>query len=157
MVRTPLNIALEVKMLREAIEDRGVNGDLQGNVTGNLTAASGADLAINGATGKDVKVKLTDAAGARKLEVIDSADTLVFSVDSDGNVIANKFIGPGNYATAALVGTPPTNAQMITAFGAVSGNAGVTGIYNDSSAPTKIYSCACNGAKYAATLMTDGV
>lgn len=69
-------------------------GNLVGNVTGtSITATSGQHLAINGATGKDIKFNLTDAAGARKIIVYDSGEAAVFSIDSDGTVTGVTFVG----------------------------------------------------------------
>lgn len=58
-----------------------------------ITPATGQDLIILGKTGKDIKNKLTDADGARKWMVIDSADAEVFSIDSNGNAAGTKFTG----------------------------------------------------------------
>lgn len=49
-----------------------------------ITPEAAKDLVLQGVTGKDILVNLTDAAGARKLKVIDSGTSEVFSIDSNG-------------------------------------------------------------------------
>ncbi|MDP3058273.1 MAG: hypothetical protein Q8N36_02315, partial [bacterium] len=59
----------------------------------NITATAAQHLTILGVTGKDIIVKLTDASGARKLLIKDSADATVASIDSDGKFIGVNFTG----------------------------------------------------------------
>lgn len=59
----------------------------------NITATAAQHLTILGVTGKDIIVKLTDASGARKLIIKDSADATVASIDSDGKYIGVNFTG----------------------------------------------------------------
>jgi hypothetical protein len=54
----------------------------------NITATTGSDLTIAGATGKDIKFTLTDANGARKVIVYDSGAVAVLDIDSNGKVKA---------------------------------------------------------------------
>lgn len=121
-------------------------------ITGNLTQA-GANLLITAVAAKDIVVKLGDAIGAKKLIITDSADATVASIDSNGKIIAGADATGGvttNFGTKALSGTAPTNAEMITAFGAVASNAGAVGVYEDSSGGDKVYACVCNGVRWYA-------
>ena len=68
-----------------------------------LTAKTGSDLVITNATGKDLKVEFSDAAGARKLIFYDSDDQEVGSIDSNGLITA-----AGGFA-GALVGNVTGN------------------------------------------------
>lgn len=123
-----------------------ING---GDLVGDVTAATGTDLVLTGVTGKDIVVKLTDAAGARKLIIKDSADATVASIDSDGVVTASKLVGPVPYAHATT-GAAPTSAQLISAFGAAATvGSGFRGIFKDDTASTgKTYLVICDGAAY---------
>lgn len=67
--------------------------DLTGNslgideiITAALTAKTGSDVLITNAAGKDIKVKFSDAAGARKWIFYDSADAELGSMDSNGKL-----------------------------------------------------------------------
>lgn len=57
--------------------------------TNSITPEASTDLSINGVTGKDIKIILTDASGARKLKIIDSGAAEVASIDSNGLITAN--------------------------------------------------------------------
>lgn len=129
-----------------------------GDMTGSVTAATGTDLVLNGVTGKDVIVKLTDAAGARKLIVKDSADAVVASIDSDGNVIATKVTAKGPYAESATAGAPSA-ATLISAFGAVATvGAGFRAQYKDTTASTGVlYDVGCDGTNYWTIAATKAV
>jgi hypothetical protein len=81
---------------------------------GSLTAATGADLTIQAATGKEIKMLLTDAAGARKFEVLDSGSAVVFSVDSDGNVTATTVAAA---FTGNLTATTGADLQITSVSG----------------------------------------
>lgn len=76
-----------------------------------LAAKSGNDLVLTAATGKDIKFKLTDAAGQRGFYIYDSGDVAVFSTDSDGNVTATK-------VTASFVGDIQYNDDATHDYGA---------------------------------------
>jgi hypothetical protein len=101
-----LNAPAEIRKLNEdlvtALTEFLQSPVLAANVIGSIEAAAGADLVLTGATGKEVKVKLTDAAGARKFEVLDSADVVIFSVDSDGDVV---FTGATGTLTGDVIGS----------------------------------------------------
>lgn len=56
--------------------------------TNSITPEAATDLSINGVTGKDIKIILTDASGARKLKIIDSGAVEVATIDSNGVVTA---------------------------------------------------------------------
>lgn len=132
----------------------GFAGALTGNVTGDLTKGS-TDLAITAASAKDIKVKLGDAAGAKKVSFIDSADAEQASLDSDGLFTAKKLKGNLPIATAAAA---PGEAGMISAFGAIANNAGFVGVYIDSTAETgSTYLVSCDGVKYYATDLASDV
>lgn len=49
-----------------------------------LTAATGSNLTINNATGKDIEFVFTDAAGERSVLFVDSAAATVCKIDSNG-------------------------------------------------------------------------
>lgn len=127
---------------------------------GNLTATSGANLLISAVTGKDIVLKLTDANGARKLSLTDSADAEQFKVDSNGNVTATKFtgaiVGTHPYAHTSTSGAP-TSAECISAFGAVATvGAGFIGVYKDDATDGKTYFVICDGAAYHTLEATAG-
>lgn len=63
-------------------------------VVTNITATASQNLTILGVTGKDILVKLTDANGARKFLIKDSADETVASIDSNGVITATSIVGP---------------------------------------------------------------
>lgn len=54
------------------------------SVTSPLFTATAVDVAVSAPAGKDVIVKLGDAAGANKFSIIDSASAEVFNIDSNG-------------------------------------------------------------------------
>jgi hypothetical protein len=54
------------------------------SVTSPLFTASAVDVAVSAPAGKDVIIKLGDAAGANKFSIIDSASAEVFNIDSNG-------------------------------------------------------------------------
>lgn len=62
-------------------------------VVTNITATTGQHLSLVAVTGKDIIMKLTDASGARKFLIKDSADATVASIDSDGNITGTLFTG----------------------------------------------------------------
>lgn len=64
-------------------------------VAATITAATGGDLVIANAAGKDIKVEFSDAAGARKIIFYDSADAEIGSIDSNG-----LFTAAGGFAGA---------------------------------------------------------
>jgi hypothetical protein len=70
-----------------SIDSNGVLTAVQG-ILNTINAATGQHLAINGVTGKDIKFKLTDNAGARKLILLDSDDAEVVTIDSNGVLTA---------------------------------------------------------------------
>lgn len=72
-----------------------------------LTANSWIIKEIQGMTGNDVVVILTDAAGARGFAVLDSGEVVQFKVDSDGNVTTNTITA--NLVTASFVGDLTSN------------------------------------------------
>lgn len=80
--------AMEVK-LGDLLQSIG-----EGLVVIPITPEAGEDLVLSGVTGKDIKLKLTDAAGARKILVYDSGNVAVANIDSDGKITAVEFIGP---------------------------------------------------------------
>lgn len=114
-----------------------------------VQAPAGEDLTIQGRTGKDIILKLPDAAGARKVIIKDSADETVGSIDSNGVFTASQFVGPVPYAHSDTDGAP-TNAELISAFGAVATvGAGFRGVFKDDHAVTgKRYLIICDGAAY---------
>jgi hypothetical protein len=138
-----------------------------GEVTIPITPATGEDLVLQGVTGKDIKLKLTDAGGSRKVEILDSSDNVVMSIDSDGNIIGTLFTGNvvGNingrcrttYAHTDTDGAP-SNAECISAFGAAATvGAGFIGIYKDDHASGKTYVCVSNGTAYDVAELTAAV
>jgi hypothetical protein len=95
------------------IDSNGVVTGLQA-VVNTLNAAASTHLAINGVTGKDVKVKLTDASGSRKLIILDSSDAEVATIDSNGDIVATSI-------TASVVGDVTGNLTgSVTAINDVS-------------------------------------
>ena len=91
-----LSVVKAIKKLIEAMQENSLSVgviSLTELITTKLSAASGSHLEIEGATGKDIKFKLTDAAGARKVYILDSADATVVSIDSDGTVTGVSFVG----------------------------------------------------------------
>ena len=76
-------------------------------ITATLTAATGSDLLITNAAGKDIKVEFTDAAGARKIIFYDSADAEIGSIDSNG-----LFTAAGGFA-GTLTGNVVGNVSGI--------------------------------------------
>lgn len=123
-------------------------------VVTNITATASQHLTLIGVTGKDIIAKLTDAAGARKFIIKDSADAEVASIDSDGNIIANKVTAKGPYAESAIAGAPSA-ATLISAFGAAATvGKGFTAEYKDTTASTGVlYAVGCDGANYWAVPM----
>lgn len=131
-----------------------------------ITAATGKDLLINPATGKDVKIKLTDAAGGRKVIIYDSGETAVVEIDSDGKIKAVSFTGAvigdvtGNltgdlavYAEAETTGAP-TQAELVTEFGAANTHEpGIVGVFDDSAG--KSYIVATDGTSYQIVTMAE--
>jgi hypothetical protein len=139
-----------------------------------ITAATGKDLLINPATGKDVKIKLTDAAGARKVIIYDSGETAVVEIDSDGEIKAVSFTGAvigdvtgnltgdvtGNltgdlavYAEAETTGAP-TQAELVTEFGAANTHEpGIVGVFDDSAGES--YIVATDGTSYQIATMAE--
>lgn len=67
-----------------------------------LTATAATDLTLAGVATKDVISKLGDTAGARAFKVTDSADAVVHSVDSDGNVKLKGFTSTRNAADNSM-------------------------------------------------------
>lgn len=146
-------------------------------ITAALTAKTGSDLLITNASGKDLKVKFSDTAGARKLIFYDSADAEIGSWDSNGLITAaGGFAGAltgnvtgnltgnvtGNingqcrtsYAHTETTGAP-TNAECVSAFGAAATvGSGFIGIYKDDAAEGKTYVCVSNGATYSVAELT---
>lgn len=150
-------------------------------ITAALTAKTGSDLIITNSAGKDLKVKFSDAAGARKLIFYDSADAEIGSMDSNGLfTAAGGFAGAltGN-VTGNLTGNvtgnvtgningqcrttyahtdtsgAPTNAECVSAFGAAATvGAGFMGIYKDDGAAGKVYVCVSNGTTYSVAELT---
>lgn len=118
-------------------------------VVTNITATASQNLTLIGVTGKDIIVKLTDAAGARKFLIKDSADATVASIDSDGNIIANMVTAKGPYASSATDGAP-TAAECVAAFGAAATvGAGFRAQYKDTTASTGVlYDVMCDGTDY---------
>lgn len=113
-----------------------------------ITAASGKDLEIYLATGKDGKIIMTDTAGARDLGIINSSEVKVISMDSAGTIKAKKIVAPISYATAATDGAP-TNAECISAFGAAATvGAGFIGVLQDTETDGVSYLCVSNGTNY---------
>lgn len=106
------------------IDSNGVITGVQA-VVNTINAAASTDLAINGVTGKDIKVKLTDASGSRKLIVLDSADAEVCTIDSNGNIVAagitSTLVGD---VTGNLTGSVTNIADVAIDFAA--GHADVT-------------------------------
>jgi hypothetical protein len=132
----------------------GFVGALTGNVTGDVTKGS-TDLAITAASAKDIIVKMGDASGAKKVSFIDSADAEQASLDSDGLFTAKKLKGNLPIATAAAA---PSEAGMISAFGAIAASAGLLGVYIDSTAEAgSTYLITCDGVKYYATDLASDV
>jgi hypothetical protein len=174
MALTPFQIDLLNTMNPAAMDVK--LGDLlaaieAGEVTIPITPATGEDLVLQGVTGKDIKLKLTDAAGSRKVEILDSSDNVVMSIDSDGNIIGTLLTGnvTGNvtgdingkcrtiYAHTDTDGAP-SNAECISAFGAAATvGAGFIGIYKDDHASGKTYVCVSNGTAYDVAELTAAV
>lgn len=127
-------------------------------VTGVITALTGEDLELQGVTGKDIVLKLTDASGARSVKVLDSADATVASIDSDGNIIATKITAKVPYAESATGGVPSA-ATLIAAFGAAATvGAGFKAQYKDTTASTGVlYDVGCDGTNYWVTAKTKAV
>lgn len=132
----------------------GFVGNLTGNVIGDLTPT--ADLAITAASAKDVIVKLGDAVGAKKLIVKDSANAEQGSLNSDGLLTVKNIVGNLKFGTADTSGAP-TAAEMASAFGAVTGQAGAVGVFLDSGAEGKTYLCICDGVAWHTIEGTVGV
>lgn len=88
---------MQVKELLDFLEARDLVANSLGVdelITAALTAKASNHLTITGVTGKDIKLKLTDAAGARKIIVLDSADAEVGTIDSNGVfTAAGGFVG----------------------------------------------------------------
>ncbi len=174
MVRSnvPVNSAAEIKKLREAIGARDLLANslsMDALVAATITAIAGRDIQINGVTGKDIKFKLTDAAGARKIIILDSADAEVGSIDSNGvftsvggfaGALTGNVTGNVNgqcrttYAHSDTDGAP-TNAECVSAFGAAATvGAGFIGIYKDDHESGKTYVCVSNGSAYGVSELT---
>lgn len=142
-------------------------------VVTNITATASQHLTIVAVTGKDIIAKLTDANGARKVLFKDSADETVASIDSNGVITGSSIVGPltgnstgthtgpvagdvtgdltgvlNNHETGDTTGAP-TNAELITAFGAVAEVAnGIVGSFTDTHASGKTYIVINNGTAY---------
>ncbi len=104
-----------------SIDSNGVITGLQA-VVNTINAVTGQHLAINGVTGKDIKFKLTDADGARKVIVLDSADAEIVTIDSNGVVIATG--GVTADLTGNVTGSLINNADAAVDF--ASGHADYT-------------------------------
>lgn len=160
-------------------ERQGIN--LIDLVCETITASEGKDLEVYNATGKDVVITFTDAAGARKLLIVDSDAQTVGYWDSNGKIYAAGGLEgalTGN-VTGNLTGNvtgnvtgningqcrttyahsdtdgAPTNAECIAAFGAAATvGAGFIGIYKDDHASGKEYVCVSNGTTYSVSELT---
>ncbi len=115
-------------------------------VVTNITATASQHLTILGVTGKDIIMKLTDAAGARKVLIKDSADDTVASIDSDGIGTFTKVVAPIPTASGDIEGAP-TNAECVAAFGAAA--IGKQGIYVDTHESGKTYLCIASATAYS--------
>lgn len=124
-------------------------GAVEGNVTGNLTAASAAHLTIaNAAADKNIVLNIGDNAGATKLSITDSDDAEVASITSNGEIDGSAMIAPLKYAAAETTGAP-TNAECVSTFGAAATvGAGFIGVIQDSAADGVSYLCVSNGTNY---------
>lgn len=101
-----------------------------------ITAQSTKDLSIYLATGKDGKIYLTDAAGARKIIVYDSGSVAVFDIDSNGKVTAaGGFVGD---LTGDVIGdlAAASASHLTIANGAADKNVVIN--LGDNAAATKI-------------------
>lgn len=99
-----------------SIDSNGVITGVQA-VVNTINAAASTHLAINGVTGKDIKFKVTDNAGARKFIFLDSDDAEIMTIDSNGVVTAVGGV------TADLTGNV-TGALVNNADAAVNFSAG---------------------------------
>jgi len=59
------------------------------------TVAAATDLRINAVSGKDVIIKMGDAAGANKVSFVDSASVQVAAIDSNGGLTVGAFTFTG--------------------------------------------------------------
>jgi len=127
----------------------------------NIEAPADSDLNLTCAAGTgDMVAKLADAAGAQKLSVVDSAAAEVASIDSDGKgtfsggVDCNDFVETDQ--TALTTGGVPTQANMVTAFGAAADHAGeLRMLYDDT--PGNCYRCYSDGTSWYCSTFTLGV
>jgi len=147
----------EVKKLREFMETNQISASTLavGEVAvTTLSTTASKDLAIESASGKDITVEMGDNAAANKVSFIDSDESEVAKVDSNGTFDAVVSIAPMKYATADTNGAP-TDAECISAFGAAATmGAGFVGIFKDSHESGKVYVCACDGSNYHVAEMT---
>lgn len=89
-------IAKEIRKLRKQLQQNSLVATTFGVadiVVTNITATTGQHLSLVAVTGKDIIAKLTDASGARKILIKDSADVTVASIDSDGKITGSSFEG----------------------------------------------------------------
>ena len=100
----------------------------------------------------DLTIQMGDNAGAQKVSFADSDAAEVAKIDSNGNLtaVAGTFTGLATLSGGAKVpylafasGGVPTQAEMVTAFGA--GSDGQIGVYADST-PGVAYVCAFSTA-----------
>ena len=86
-----------LKQLIDILEARDLAVNTLGVTTlqiKDVEALTNQDMTLKGATGKDVKITLTDAAGARKVIIYDSAAEPVVEIDSNGQITADGgFVG----------------------------------------------------------------
>lgn len=113
-----------------------------------ITPDTGNHLDLNAVASKDLRLYLSDNAGARKLLIYDSDDALVASIDSNGVIDGSKMTAPLTYAEAETSGAP-TNAECVSAFGAAATvGAGFIGVLQDTAAEGVSYLCVSNGTNY---------
>jgi len=132
------------------------NIEVDDAVINELVPDAGQHLAISAVTGKDIKINLSDADGARKLLIYDSDNALVASIDSNGVITGTSLVGPltGNSAGTHTGNVAATSASHLSVTNAAADKnivfklgdaAGATKISFTDSADAEVASIDSNG------------
>lgn len=74
--------------------------------------------------------------------------------DVDGVKVTN---GVATKLSTANVSSPPSKAELISAFGPVADKSGVVGVLDDNGAGTAVSLVTCNGSEYYYVAMTKAL
>jgi hypothetical protein len=117
-----------------------------------IEAHAGDDLHIVAAVDKEMYIRLGDDEGAKGLSIEDSTGSLVARITSGGAATFGGLITGAakrqQYVEAEIT-EPPTQAEMVEAFGAAAAaGAGTVGIVKNTGGTKKIYPCFSDGVSW---------